>query len=143
MAGFLRKVLILDNNVAFRDYCQALLAVEKRFLVVEADDSSVLELLPADEPSIVLLGPNLAWQRRSQVLNLLALCWPTCRVILIDEYPGEVDIVNRLGASAVGILGCDDMARFLVKAVHKVYEGEAWVPRKLVNGLVERLRAQA
>lgn len=143
MTGFLRKVLILDNNSDFIGRCHALLAVEKQFLVVDTDDTGVLALFHSDEPNIVLVGPNIDAARRAQLIGLMSLCWPASRVILLEEVPGEADIVNQLGASTVGVLGFADMERFLVKAVHKVFEGEAWVPRKLVHGLVERLRAQA
>jgi len=142
MTCYLNKVLILDENIAFRRRCREILEPAGSFLVMDGDETGLLELIHADSPSIVLIGPNQDRDKKTDLLGLMSLCWPECRVILIDENPEDRDILDQVGAGAVGYLGCENLDRFLAKAVQKVHEGEAWVPRKMIQGLVGRLRSQ-
>lgn len=136
------KTLIIDYDEDFRRLCRNFLSSDLDVSVTDCDETLALEALQADLPDVVIIGPNLKVQHRSQLVKLIGIRWPASQALLLNDHPADAETVNQLGASAVGIMACEDMARFLVKAVKKINEGEAWVPRKFVPSLVERLRVQ-
>ena len=137
------KVLIIDDNSEFRDSCGQLLSTDLDISVSDCDGISALELLQSVLPDVVVMGLNIDDQHRLQLLKLIQLRWSKCQVLSLANNPSDEDTVRQIEASAVGLMNSEDLERLLAKAVKKINAGEAWVPRKLVPSLVERLRILA
>ena len=137
------KVLIIDDNSEFRHACTQLLRADLDISVTDCDGSSSLEQLQSVSPDVVVMGLNIDEKQRLQLLQLIQLRWPKCQVLALTDNHSDEDAVKQIEASVVGFMNSEDLERLLGKAVKKINNGEAWVPRKLVPSLVERLRALA
>ena len=137
------KALIIDDKTEFRASCGQLLRKDLEILVTDCDGCSALESLKIVLPDVVVMGINIDEQQRWQLLKLVQLRWPTCQVLTLSDNQSDDDKVKQIEASAVGFMNSEDLERLLAKAVKKINQGEAWVPRKLVPSLVERLRVLA
>jgi DNA-binding NarL/FixJ family response regulator len=60
-------------------------------------------------------------------------------MILLTRRSSEAPILEVLCLGARGYLKETDISAFLPKAVRQVEAGEAWVPRKMVAKIVDRL----
>ena len=137
------KVLIIDDNTEFRLSCGQLLLSDLDISVTDCDGDLALEHLQSVLPDVVVMGLNIAEQHRLQLLKLIQLRWSECQVLALADEQSNDDAIEQIEASAVGFMNSEDLERLLAKAVKKINAGEAWVPRKLVPSLVERLRVLA
>jgi len=137
------KALIIDDNTEFRLSCGQLLLSDLDISVMDCDGDLALEYLESVSPDVVVMGLNIAEQHRLQLLKLIQLRWSECQVLALADNQSNDDAIEQIEASAVGFMNSEDLERLLAKAVKKINEGEAWVPRKLVPSLVERLRVLA
>jgi len=134
------KALIIDDNTDFRASCGQLLQSDLNIDVSGCHGEVALESLQSVLPDVVLMGLNIDKQHRLQLLKLIQLRWSGCQVLVLVNNQSD-DVMKQIEASAAGFINSEDLERLLAKAVTKVNQGEAWVPRKLVPSLVERLRA--
>jgi len=137
------KALIIDDNREFRRSCDQLLCSDLDISVADCDGDSALERLQSVLPDVVVMGLNIDERHRLQLLKLIQLRWSECQVLALADNQTDDDAVQKIEASAAGFMNSEDLERLLAKAVKKINEGEAWVPRKLVPSLVERLRVLA
>jgi len=137
------QVLIIDDKTEFRLACGQLLSTDLDISVADSDGCSSLEQLQLVSPDVAVLGLNINDQHRLQLLKLIRLRLPSCQVLALADNHSDEDAVKHIEASAAGFMNSEDLERLLAKAVKKINEGEAWVPRKLVPSLVERLRVLA
>lgn len=134
------KALIIDDNTEFRASCRHLLQSDLDIDVSDCKSAYALEQIESITPQVVVMGLNIADQPRWQLLKLIQLRWSQCQVLTLADNQSDIDAVKQIEASAVGFINSEDLERLLAKAVKKINQGEAWVPRKLVPSLVERLR---
>jgi DNA-binding NarL/FixJ family response regulator len=66
---------------------------------------------------------------------------PGTRVIVLTRSEADAQTLEALSLGARGCLSWDALPTFLVAAVRAVDAGEAWVPRKIVALLMDRLVA--
>ena len=137
------KTLIIDENSDFLSLCKGALMANSDIQVEFSNEITVLEALYLVLPDVVVMGLSINEQRKSQLLKLINLRWPTCKVLVVVDNQSSTEVVSHLEASAVGFIHLEDTEQFLIKAVTKINEGEAWVPRKLVSSLVERFKVVA
>ncbi len=137
------KALIIDDNTDFRTSCGELLQSDLEIQVSACDGGGAVESLESTSPDVVVMGLNIDEQQRWQLLKLIQLRWAQCQVLTLADNQSDIDAVKQIEACAVGFINSEDLERLLAKAVKKINQGEAWVPRKLVPSLVERLRVIA
>jgi DNA-binding NarL/FixJ family response regulator len=134
-------VLIADRDEARRAACARLLQPEKGIRVVGRAQSG-LEALSATtklKPRILLLGLNLLQRKKIALLCALRQKSPRTKVILLTHHTPETRILEALSYGARDYLEEKVLSAFLAKAVRCVDAGEAWVPRKMVARIIERL----
>ena len=64
---------------------------------------------------------------------------PDSKVLLLSDGSDQGKILEILSLGASGHLEYGDIERFIVKAIQKIREGEAWIPRSMVTLILERL----
>ena len=134
-------VLIADHEKARRAVCLRLLEPEEGIRVI-GEARTDLEAVTATiklKPRILLLGLNLLKGKHDALLMTLRQKSPQTRVILLTGRSQEAGIVEALSHGSRGYLEEKVLATFLPKAVRCVDAGEAWVPRKMVARIIERL----
>lgn len=103
---------------------------------VAVTKSELLQLVSQNSPDVVLLcllekeGTNVG-----VITDLLGIN-PEIRVVILSTPDSLLDqpVSLRLGAS--GIVGTDQNARVLIRAIEQVSRGEVWLNQKLIKQLV-------
>ena len=93
------------------------------------------------KPRVVLLDLNLSSELGATLISVLRRKSPRTRVILLVGRASEARIIEALSHGAVGCVDKKYMARFLPEALEAVSSGEAWMSRKLIPKIMDRLAA--
>ncbi len=93
------------------------------------------------KPRVVLLDLNLSSEFGATLISVLRRKSARSRVILLVGRASEARIIEALSHGAVGCVTKKDMARFLPEALEAVSSGEAWMSRKLIPKIMDRLAA--
>lgn len=136
-------VVIADQDKRRRVHFMHILQPEKgKGISVVGVARSGLEAMMAAaklKPRILLLNLNLIKRKRNNLLPALRQSSPRTKVILLTDHGAEAAILEGLSHGAWGYLIDGGIRTFLPKAVRVVDAGEAWVPRKMVVKIIERL----
>ena len=133
-------VVVADEEKERRAACLRLLEPEPGIRVV-AEASTTAETLGAARfaPKILLLDSKLAMGRGLPLLPILRRSSPDTRVIVLTGQSSRAALLDAISHGAVGYLNRRRLRAFLPKAVRKVAQGEAWVPRSVLANIIERL----
>ena len=134
-------VLIAERQRADRAACLRLLETERGIRVV-GEARSGLETIASTgrlRPRILLLDLALARAEASPLIPALRQKSPQTKVILLTDGASEARTLEALAHGARGYLDRSVLAMFLARAVRVVDAGEAWVPRKMVARIMDRL----
>ncbi len=134
-------VLIAEPQKVERAACVRLLAPESGIRVV-GEARTGLELIASTgrlRPRIVLLDLALARSGGTSLIPALRQKSPNTRIILLTDRASEARTLEALAHGARGYLDKSLVATFLARAVRVVDAGEAWVPRKMVARIMDRL----
>lgn len=93
------------------------------------------------KPRVVLLDLNLSSEFGASLISVLRRKSSRSRVILLVGRAPENRIIEALSHGAVGCVTKKHMARFLPEALEAVASGEAWMSRKLIPKIMDRLAA--
>ncbi|HVE66165.1 MAG TPA: response regulator [Thermoanaerobaculia bacterium] len=91
------------------------------------------------KPRVVLLDLNLSSEFGASLISVLRRKSSRTRVILLVGRASEARIIEALSHGAVGCVTKKDMARFLPEALEAVASGEAWMSRRLIPKIMDRL----
>ena len=134
-------VAIVHPEKASREACLRFLEPEKRIRVVaEARNSlEAIAVTTRGKPRVLLLDLDSFSANGSALLPVLRQKSPHTKVILLTRNTPKSRILEGLSHGASGFLERKALCTFLPKAVRAIDAGEAWVPRKMVAQLVDRL----
>jgi DNA-binding NarL/FixJ family response regulator len=134
-------VVIADGDKTSRLVCLQTLRPEKGISVVGVARNRLEALIAAHglKPRILLLNSNLFKGKRDNLLRALRQKSPRTKMILLTGRAPENSILEALSNGARGYLKETAISRFLPKAVRQVEAGEAWVPRKMVAKIADRV----
>ena len=135
------SVVVTERRKAWRAVCRELLAPEKGIKVV-GEARSGLEAITAVErlkPSVLLLDAALSKGDAASLLPLIRRKSPRTRVLLLTEHAQESRTLDSLCRGARGYLEKPTLGTYLPRAVRVVASGQAWVPRRMVARIMDRL----
>jgi len=134
------SIVIADREKAARAASRRLLEPENGIRVV-GEARSGLEAIAAAKlrPRILLLDVHMAAGNGVALLRILRQKSPRTKVILLTSRASEARILDVLAHGARGYLDKKVLRAFLPKAVRVVDAGQAWVPRKMVAKILDRL----
>jgi DNA-binding NarL/FixJ family response regulator len=133
-------VVVADEEKERRAACLRLLAPEPGIRVV-AEAATTAETLGSARfaPNILLLDSRLAMGPGLALLPILRRSSPDTKVIVLTGQSSVAALIEAISHGAVGYLNRRRLRAFLPKAVRKVADGEAWVPRNVLPKIIERL----
>jgi DNA-binding NarL/FixJ family response regulator len=134
-------VLVASPERRTRRSCLELLA-EQRGVRVVGDARTGLQTLAMVgmlKPRVLVLDQGLSRDNGRSLLPAIRQRHPGTRVILLTGADADAHTLDALSLGARGCLSWDACATFLLAAVKAVDAGEAWVPRKMVAQLMDRL----
>ena len=136
------SVVIADRRSAGRAACRSLLDPDKGIRVVGEARSGLDAATAAEKlkPSILLLDLDLSDRGdQATLLPVIRRRSPSTRVLLLTERGRDARTIEALCHGARGYVEKRTLRVYLCKAVRAVDAGEAWVPRKMVAKLMDRL----
>jgi len=92
-------------------------------------------------PRVVLLDLSLSSEFGASLISVIRRKSSRTRVILLVGRASEARIIEALSHGAVGCVSKKDLSRFLPEALEAVAAGEAWMSRKLIPKIMDRLAA--
>ena len=135
-------VVVADTEPAGRALCESVLRPEEDILIVahagqhKAAVAAIVEL----RPRILLCSLRLAATAGYSLLaTIRQKCPATLGVLWTDDTVEENQLIVALANGALGFLNRDDLRLQLPKAMRGVDGGEAWVPRKMLGRILDRL----
>ena len=93
------------------------------------------------KPRVVLLDLNLSSEFGATLISILRRKSSRSRVILLVGRATESRILEALSHGAVGCVNKKDVPRFLPEALEAVSSGEAWMSRRLIPKIMDKLAA--
>ena len=137
----LTTVLIADFEKAGRATCRRILQPEKKIKVVGEARSGLEAMMAAAKlkPRVLLLDPSVVEGEGASLVSTILKKSPKTRIILLAEHASDADILDALSQGALGYLAKPVRPSYLPKAVRAVAAGEAWVPRRMVRRIIDRL----
>jgi two-component system, NarL family, nitrate/nitrite response regulator NarL len=135
------RIAIADDRPIFRDGLRRLLDGETGLSVVgTANGQDAVALVSRTNPDVLLLNVGVARISSTDVLRAVATIESRVRTILLTSTASQTDTVAAMKLGAVGVLGEDAPTQLLFKCIRAVANGEHWVGREAVAGLVDALR---
>jgi DNA-binding NarL/FixJ family response regulator len=136
-------ILIADRDRATRAAATRVIHSLRGMRIV-GEAKSGLEAVSATarlKPRVVLLDLKLSTEFGATLVSVLRRKSARTRVILLVGRAPEAKILEALSHGAVGCVTKKDLARFLPEALVAVSSGEAWMSRKLIPKIMDRLAA--
>ena len=135
------SIVIAERGKAGRAASRRLLAPEKNIRVVGEARSGLDAVIAAErlKPSIMLLDLGLVDGDSTPLLPVIRRKSPRTRVLLLSDSVPDSMTLDGLSHGARGYLDKATLSTYLSRAVRAVNAGEAWVPRKMVAKIIDRL----
>jgi two-component system nitrate/nitrite response regulator NarL len=135
------QILVIDDHQIFVAALRLLLEREPGLSVI-AEARTKQEAFEAarNRPDIILLDLDLGSHTGTDLLPELMALAPTARVLVLT---GVLDPELHLRAICLGAIGIVlklEAPRLLLKAIRKVYAGEAWLNRTMVASAMVELQ---
>jgi DNA-binding NarL/FixJ family response regulator len=134
-------VAIADWDRAESAACERLLRYEQGIcVVVPTTSEDIIATAIRVKPRIALCSYSLAVPSGcSLLITLRRICPETLVVLLTDGTIHEDRLMLALASGAVGFLTRETLRFQLLRAVHGVDRGEAWVSRKMLGSMFDRV----
>jgi len=104
------------------------------------NDIKALRYAIEQKPDVIILQYDNKCRDTLQFINAVFLETSTCKIILVGDALAEAVVLKCIMAGCCGYLEFDVLEQFLIKAVNSVYNGEAWISRKMVAQIIEKFR---
>lgn len=136
-------VLIVDDHPLFRDGVVQTLRADNEIEIVGQAKTAAEAILLANElvPDIVLLDITIPGGGLNAAQKIAASL-PIARIIMLTASEAEEDVLTALKAGARGYILKGVSGDELLKIVHNVYDGEAYVTPSLAVTLLAELQNQ-
>lgn len=123
------RVFLCDDHTLFRQGIKKLLALEKDIKVVgEADNGQdMISMLKKKGPDVILLDIGMPQMNGVTATYKVKKIMPHVEIVILTVYEDEPHIFEAIKAGAKGYLLKDVSIDDLLKAIRKVYKGEALI----------------
>jgi DNA-binding NarL/FixJ family response regulator len=134
-------VVVADSEPAGRALCESLLRHEKDILIVahagQRDDAVTVAI--DLQPRILLCSRRLAAATHYSLFETVRQkCPSTLGVLWMDSAVEESELITALAKGVLGVVD-GELRHQLPQAIRRIDHGEAWVPRRMLAVMRERL----
>jgi DNA-binding NarL/FixJ family response regulator len=135
------RVLIVDQQLTFRDALAARLRVEQDLVVVAETQSteSARRVLVGRPTDVILLDAELPDDSGVTFCAELARRPHAPRVVMLSAASEAQRIVDAVRAHAVGWVRKDESIEHLLRVIRGVVRGETWLPSTELGGVLRLL----
>lgn len=123
------RVFLCDDHTLFRQGIKKLLTLEKDIKVVgEADNGQdMISMLKKKGPDVILLDIGMPQMNGVTATYKVKKIMPHVEIVILTVYEDEPHIFEAIKAGAKGYLLKDVSIDDLLRAIRKVYKGEALI----------------
>jgi len=136
------RIVIADDHPIFRDGLRRLVEYEPEFELAgeAANGLDALEVISKAKPDILLLDLAMPKLSGIEVLRKLSRVRLAMKTIMLTAAIEQPQITEALRLGARGVVMKESATQLLVKSIHCVLEGQYWVGRDNVSGLIAALQ---
>lgn len=134
----MKNVLIIDNSKQINPVLQD----TEVQLLSSNDEVQALNLLESSKPAVVLLHYDMRGAETVDYIKLIHDESSGSEVIIIANELSEENVIKCLMAGAKGYQELNQLDLYVDKLIKVVVAGEAWITRRLVSQLLNRLRSE-
>jgi DNA-binding NarL/FixJ family response regulator len=128
-------IQIISSSSSFHD------SIEYNCIVIgQFDGVKGLKIAESQKPTIILLDYEMEQENTSIYIKTLLVESPETKVIVLGKRLSDQIILSCLISGSFGYLDWNDVGDFLNKAIQFVGMGEAWISRRIVGLLLEKIR---
>lgn len=133
------KVTILATYSLIRQSLQLLLDDDREMQVLDAVGAAdeLIEKVTHRRPDVILLCLMENENKNIEVLNDLRKIAPHVKAVVLSGPNILLDQAAALKLGVAGIVGTNQTARVLIRALRQVSEGEVWLNQKLLAQLLD------
>ena len=136
------RILLIEDNRLLREGIAAMLNAQSDLEVVaRSEDGDALRELKGMKktPDVILLDLGLEKANSLKLMILLQEEFPTARIIAMDIFPDQLDIVEFVKAGGSGFILKDASPNDYVKTIRAVVAGKKVLPPALTNSLFTQI----
>jgi two-component system, NarL family, nitrate/nitrite response regulator NarL len=136
------RIVIADDHPIFRDGLRRLVEYEPEFELAgeAADGVDALEVISKVKPDILLLDLAMPKLSGIEVLRKLSRARLAMKTIMLTAAIDQQQITEALRLGARGVVMKESATQLLVKSIQCVLDGQYWVGRDNVSGLIAALQ---
>ncbi len=136
------RILLIEDNRLLREGIAAMLNAQSDLEVVaRSEDGDALRELKGMKktPDVILLDLGLEKTNSLKLMIVLREELPTARIIAMDIFPEQLDIVEFVKAGGSGFILKDASPNDYVKTIRAVVTGKKVLPPALTNSLFTQI----
>jgi len=136
------RILLIEDNRLLREGIAAMLNGQGDFEVVaRAEDGDAVNQLKRlkKTPHIILLDLGLEKENSLKLMSVLREEVPEARIVAMDIFPEQLDIVEFVKAGGSGFILKNAVARDYVETIRAVVAGAKVLPPALTNSLFTQI----
>lgn len=128
------RVLIADDHALLREGLRKILELEPDLEIVgeACDGQDVVEKATALNPDVVLMDINMPGGGGLEATRVIHKNLPEVDIIALTIHDDDEYVVEMVNAGAKGYILKDVEPARVVEAIHRVHEGEAFIPSNLM-----------
>lgn len=113
---------------------------QKCKVIGQFDSTEGLKMAENEKPDIIFLDYEIEQENTDLYIKTLLIESPDSKVILLGKNLSDQTVLNCLIDGCFGYIDWENVDNCLDKAIQFVGVGEAWVSRRLVGLLLEKIR---
>jgi two-component system nitrate/nitrite response regulator NarL len=135
------RILIADRQPIFRQGVMMALVTQPDLRVVgsTSDGAEAIQLTRERAPDVLLLDLAITGLSEVEVLRKIRCSAPQVRAIILATEIDTPETLEALKLGARGFIPRDCSAELLFKAIRSVMEGQYWMGREKIAGLLQSL----
>jgi two-component system, NarL family, nitrate/nitrite response regulator NarL len=136
------RILVADDHAIFRDGLRKLLEVADDIQIIGEASNGVecTKMLAKLKPDILLLDLRMPEKDGLGVLEEVNFDTLPTRVIVLTAAEDDRDVVRAMRLGARGVVLKQSASDLLVKAIHKVADGEIWLDNRMTAEVIDAFK---
>jgi DNA-binding NarL/FixJ family response regulator len=131
-------ILIIDNENAIARF----IGEGSPAISVYDDEICALNAVESSKPAVILINYTMQKAATMEFISVLFKTSARSQIVLIANELSDEEILDCLAAGAKGYLQIIDVEKFINQMIKAILNGEAWISRRLVAKLLERVQNQ-
>jgi two-component system, NarL family, nitrate/nitrite response regulator NarL len=135
------RILIVDDHAVVRAGLRMLIDQnpEMKVVGVAGNRAEALALAASEQPNMIILDILLGDEDGLMILPELREVAKNARVLVLTGLRGSESQRRAMMAGAMGVVLKEHAAEVLIKAINKVHQGEVWLDRSLLGGVLDEM----